>query len=126
MLCVTDTCCCVTDVVRDGRCVIDAVTDTCAASHDCMLADLPEVRRLTGISTCPDCTPDGTLRRNLDHEDVKAEAIATLRARGKGAAAVVLHAVGMAATHLICDCPFLGRIAHMTVACFPGDRLHLQ
>ena len=91
-----------------------------------MLADLPEARRLTGLSGCPDCTPADTLRRDLDHEDVKAEATRLLRTRGKGVAAAVLKAVGMAATHLICDCPFVGRIAHMTVACFPGDRLHLQ
>lgn len=89
--------------------------------------DLPEARRLCGISQCPDCAPKlGVARRDLDHADVKAAAIATLHTRGKGAARAVLNDADMAATHLLCDCPFTGRIAHLTPACFPGDRLHLQ
>ena len=90
-------------------------------------SDLPEVRRLCGIVKCPDCAPKlESLRRDVDHEDIKAEAIAILRDVGKGAAMAVLDTADMAATHLHCDCPFMGRIAHMTPACFPGDRLHLQ
>ena len=91
-------------------------------------ADLPEVRRLCGISTCPDCDQQlQRSRRDFDHEDIRAEAIALRRQVGKkGAAAELLKTVGMAPTHMYCDCPFVGRIAHMTPACFPGDRLHLQ
>ncbi len=86
------------------------------------------MRRLCGIVTCPDCEPseEHRLRRDVDHEDIKAEAIAVHRELGKGEAKKVLKAAGMVATHLHCDCPFVGRIAHMTPACFPGDRLHLQ
>lgn len=85
------------------------------------------MRRLTGIKKCPDCAPNlHTLRRDLDHEDIKAAAIAALFAEGKVKAKELLDTADMSATHLHCDCPFVGRIAHMTPACFPGDRLHLQ
>ena len=91
------------------------------------LLDLPEVRRLCGITKCPDCVMElGSLRRDVCHEGIKADAIGVWRETGKGAAVEVLEAADMAATHLHCDCPFMGRIAHMTPACFPGDRLHLQ
>jgi len=46
--------------------------------------------------------------------------------RGKGAALAILKTVDMSDTHLRCDCPYNGRIAHMTAASMPGDRLHLQ
>ena len=92
-----------------------------------LFSDLPEVRRLCGIVKCPDCAQKlHSMRRDVDHEDIKAEAIAILRNVGKGAAVALLDTVDMAASHLHCDCPFMGRIAHMTPGCFPGDRLHLQ
>ena len=91
------------------------------------LSDLPEVRRLCGIVKCPDCvTESGSLRWDVNHEDIKAEAIGVWLTAGKGAAVAVLAAADMTPTHLHSDCPFVGRIAHMTLACFPGDRLHLQ
>lgn len=91
------------------------------------VSDQPEGRRLCGISKCTDCVMEsGVLRRDVDHEDVRAEAISVWRTAGKGAAEDVLAAADMAPTHLYCDCPFVGRIAHLTPACFPGDRLHLQ
>ena len=100
---------------------------SCLAHSVTPQIDLPEVRRLCGIATCPDCEPTlHRLRRDVDHDDVKAEAIAVRCDVGKGAAVEVLNAAGMVATHLHSDCPFVGRIAHMTPACFPGDRLHLQ
>ena len=87
------------------------------------ILDLPEVRRLCGVSSCPDCVPSRELlRRDLDHEDVKAAAIAVLRDSGKGAAYKVLDEADMVATHLLCDCPFTGttiRIVCDRVLCVP-------
>ena len=91
------------------------------------LTDLPEARRLSGVGDCPDCVQaTGTLRKEIDYEAVRSEALATLLTSGRKAAVAVLSAVDVSATHLRADCPFFGHIAHMTPACFPGDRLHLQ
>lgn len=90
--------------------------------------DLPEVRRLCGISGCPDCVlASGRLRQDIDHEAVRQDALRTMLRDGNDeAACAILAEAGLTRTHLQSDCPFLGTIAHLTPDCFPGDRLHLQ
>lgn len=88
---------------------------------------MPEAQKLTGITQCPDCMPTtGEPRHTVDHEAIRQAAVELMVARRKGEAKQMLRDVGMAATHLWADCPFLGRIAHLRFGCFPGDRLHLQ
>jgi len=90
--------------------------------------DLPETRKLGGIKNCPDCIRHSGLPRfGVDHEAVKAIAVdLMMRRRKKQAVDTLSDEADMSATHLRCDCPYVGRIAHMTPASMPGDRLHLQ
>ena len=89
--------------------------------------DLPEALRLCGITTCPDCVPHtGTMRADIDHEDVKMRAIAVALVSTKAAAHEVLGVADMDMTHIHSDCPYTGFIANMDMSSFPADRLHLQ
>ncbi len=68
----------------------------------------------------------GQLRRDVNHCAIRMRATLTMLKDGKPAARAVLKGADMVATHLVCDCPFVGGVEHLTPACFPGDRLHLQ
>ena len=65
-------------------------------------------------------------RSDVDHCAIRLEAVTIVQVHGKPAAREVLKRADMVSTHLHCDCPFVGGVEHLTPACFPGDRLHLQ
>ena len=123
-------------------CVCTAAVVSCLP-HEWVL-DLPESRKLLGIAKCPDCVTkpatlsrkgpahqtihddDGNLRRDIDHERLRDTACHAMSASTKKAAGIILDRANMDAAHLCDNCPFLGDVAHLTPACFPSDRLHVQ
>ena len=66
------------------------------------------------------------MRSEIDHEDIVQAAVNSLVAEGKATAQQVLREAELVDTVLVSDCPFLGNIANISPACFPGDRFHLQ
>ena len=106
------------------RAMLFRLWPSCALSCS---ADLPEVRKLLGVHTCPDCQPaaGGTVPRTTDAVlEVLSQAMDMLVFGRKGDAQDLLSAAGLSWTHLYSACPML-HLLHFLLQSFPGDRLHL-
>ena len=129
-----------------SRCCIWPVCCRFARLSSSSRSDLPEVRKLCGVSGCPDCMRDPDYVRPdppvPTPEDYEPPPIPTIARTGHATAQVIQdaldiilnHGIGLGVkkltraslvrTHLEMDCPILS-FRHFSPLSFPGDRLHL-
>lgn len=106
------------------RCLFVFAVQLPADNH--VLADLPEARKICGISLCPDCVSrdDGLIDR--DDFDASAFLLHALQQARRGDAKALMRRADLAETHLTHCCPFLGGVRHLAMGSCPGDWLHLM